>query len=128
MLITLTLKRRPTSVRPASGWFIPGHDPSAWLEEVTRWPVPSDQLRFYVVGSSASSEAAGVLVVPGPEMSLPSGSRAQPCGELRRGFYLPTDADLFPQMSADEFASQCRYPVMLFHPAFGLTGFEANAA
>ncbi|MEJ1971138.1 MAG: hypothetical protein WDM96_01000 [Lacunisphaera sp.] len=124
MLTTAQLQRMPARVRPAGAWFLSGSEPAAWIEEIARWPVPTDQVRLYLLPASGARGVAGVLAVPAVPITLPAGTRGQPYGELAPGFFLPTDADLAPALEPAELKALCPYPVAVFHPAHGLVGFD----
>ncbi|MDR1010575.1 MAG: hypothetical protein LBM04_05535 [Opitutaceae bacterium] len=130
LTVTARLKRAPRAIREPAAWFLPGADASRWLDEITRWPVPAEHIRFYPVAASARApgEPAGALAVPPRGTKIPGGSRAQPYGELRENFFIPTDALVDPPPDDAELAAMCLHPVMIFHPAHGLSGHDENTA
>jgi hypothetical protein len=53
---------------------------------------------------------------------------ALPLGVLAGRLYLPIDARISPPLTTDELRQLCLFEVMLFHPVYGLTGFEEKSA
>lgn len=127
MLTLAQLKQQPQSVRETTGWFLPGDEVPDWLETCARCPFPTEELRFYVVNDPLHQTVAGALVLLPKSFAVPVGARAQAYGELKTGFFLPIDAILWPPMTQAEVGAAMHYPVMLFHPGLGLSGFEVGA-
>lgn len=126
MVTTLTIKRSETPLREASAWLLPGADPEAWLSEVAAWPVPLESVAFYPIAPPGGGAPLGVLAVPSVPTRLPAGGRAMPYGVAASGFFLPVDGCFHPPMATEEITAAMRYPVMVFHPVAGLSGFEAT--
>lgn len=125
MLTTLTLKRAPSPVRAPEAWLLPGGEAAAWLEEVATWPVPADAVGFYLLAGTDGTNPVGALAVPPPGTRVPPGGRALPYGQAVPGVFLPVDAVAWPPLAAEEWSAMRRSPVLVFHPALGLTGCEA---
>lgn len=124
MLTVLQLKRAPAAVRPPAAWFLPGGDAAAWLAEIARWSAPADAVQFFPVADANGCELAGVLAVPPAETRVPPSGRAQPYGLAAPGCFVPVDALVWPPATAGELRAAAVFPVAMFHPAFGLTGWE----
>ena len=126
--LTLTLRRCEAASEAPSAWFVPFANAKDCLDEISRWPVRHEQLRLFPVPRSVPDRSSiGVLVVP-PAPVLIKATRALPLRVLAGRLYLPLDAELFPLVSAEELSRLCLFPVMLFHPATGLVGFEEKSA
>jgi tetratricopeptide (TPR) repeat protein len=120
-----TVRLKPSNAKPlkASAWFLPGDDVSLWLNETARWTTETHRLKFYLIPAPQSAATAGVLVIPPPDTTLPSGSRGQPYGEPAPGFFIPIDAVFSPPITQAELKSLTLHPVSVFHPTLGLVGF-----
>lgn len=133
MLAKIELRRANQAVRDPVAWFLPGGDPADWLAEVAAWPIALEQVRFYLVARGGEHDAwapIGALAVPETKLATsPASGRAQPYGCVGHGrLYLPVDAVLWPPVDDAEIAAAARHAVLVFHPASGLTGFEATDA
>ena len=120
------LALRPTAgaAREPAAWFVPGHDPAAWLAEVARWGVPTADLRLHVLPASpADPTPVGVLVVVPPGATPRNVLRGQPFGRVAGKLYLPVAAELWPPVSEAELRDLLRLPVQVLHPSAGLVGF-----
>jgi hypothetical protein len=124
MLTTLTLKRSPAPVRKATAWLLPGGDAEAWLEETGHWPVPAADVGYFLLAAPGGMEAVAALAVVPEGTQVPRGTRAQPYGLAAPGVYVPVDAILWPQVTAEELRAATQFPVLIFHPALGLTGCD----
>lgn len=127
MLTVAQLKQQPQPVRETTGWFLPGDDVADWLEWSAGCPFLTEDLRFFVVKDPLHQTVAGALVLLPKPFAPPAGMRVQAYGELRPGFFLPIDALIWPPMTEGELGAAMHYPVMIFHPGLGLSGFEAGA-
>ncbi len=123
----LSLAPAASQIRPPVAWFIPGDQPAAWLQEMTAWSVSLLRARLFVLPKSAAdNRPSGVLVVT-PES--PAGiCRALPYGRIGDRLYLPADARLDPDATADELARCLRLDAYVLHPSAGLIGFGEGDA
>jgi tetratricopeptide (TPR) repeat protein len=124
MLTTLTLKRAEAPVRAATAWLLPGGDAAAWLEELLRWPGPVEAVQLYLLTTPRGTAPVAALAVLPEERARPRGNRAQPYGLAAPGVYVPVDAVIWPPVTPEELRAATKFPVLVFHPALGLTGCD----
>lgn len=124
MLTTVQLRRSAAPPRAAQAWYLPGGDPAVWLEEVARWPVPTMEVRFFPLPVEGGSDVAGVLAVPPEGAAALVEVRGLAYGCVAPGFFIPVEAELTPPLGDDELRASMRFPVLVFHPALGLIGFD----
>lgn len=124
----LTLVRLPRPALAPAAWFVPGGDPSVWLEELSRWDVPLSKLKLYILPSSVSKpDAAGVLVLASsgsPSPNQDGSHRAEAYGCIAGRLYIPAHARLEPEVTADELEALAVHEINVFHPGIGLAGFS----
>ncbi len=127
-MLTLPLKLIPcaTARRKPRAWLITGEEPAAWFAEIAHWPVPSHQLAFHLLRDPVTDKIAGALVAPDVALDLPPGRRAQAYGEIIPGFFVPVHSLLSPAVDDRELKSLCLHAVSVFHPVYGLVGFETH--
>lgn len=119
------------SVRQPVAWLIQGAAPAEWLQEICRWGVPlSEMALFPVPQSSADLRPRGVLVTVRGDVQPQVVPGAAPYGRVAGRLYLPVDAEIVPPVGDQELAAL--WPdslvALVFHPAGGLSGFEAKDA
>src|SRR5690348_13181795 len=97
---TLQLKATSADVLAPIAWFIPGADPAGWIEELSRWDVPMDGMRLWVVPASARDRSAiGVLVMPAKDVAVERVLRGQPYRRVGKRLFLPANGVLSPPVS-----------------------------
>ena len=125
----LRLIRRDGPPRETAAWFLAGGEPARWLEELSRWAVPLEEMRCHVVPRGwAENGAGGLLVMPPAGGAKPADARALALGAIGGNLFLPVDAELFPPVADAETAALGRAAVTLFHPGLGLVEFAAADA
>jgi len=125
----LELRRRDCAQRETSAWLLSGSEPADWLAELSRWRVPLEDLRCYIVPrGSGDDQPGGLLVVPPKNAVQPKDARAMALGMISGKLLLPVEAELFPPVAATEIATLCRAAVALFHPSIGLVELESADA
>jgi tetratricopeptide (TPR) repeat protein len=125
----LQLKQDATLEAAIAAWFLPGNSAERWLEELTRCGLATMETRLFVVPHSLEDRTpAGLLVVPGridPAAEHPAGMACRMIGER---LLVPADAALHPPLADSELRGLCVLPISFYHPALGLSGFEAESA
>ncbi|MBC9930219.1 hypothetical protein [Chitinophaga qingshengii] len=124
MNLTVGLQYQDNAPQPAiAAAFVYGHSAAVWMEEISRWQLPMEQLTALAVPQRDSAATAGLLVLfngvvpPFPE-------RLQhPYQRLRR-LFIPVNAVLTPAMTDDERKNLLIWDWQLFHPVLGFTGFH----
>lgn len=127
--LPLTIAGGP-ACREAAAWFIPGDDAQTWLAEIARWDVAHSQLQVFVLPASRRQRTpVGILIVcVAAEKPQPS-PRCLPYGCLAQRFYLPVEAHLQPDVSAEELANLLDAErTYVFHPGAGLCAFDPGEA
>ena len=118
MEIELTARRRPAALRPAAAWLLPGADPARWLEELGSWGVPAAELTLTALPRSGGLLAALPLDWAGDPPH--PGPGCVPFGLEPGGLYLPVDAELEPELDAEELRVLLAGGQAVWHPALGL--------
>ena len=126
MTLPLTLLR---STRPApavsAGW-LASPDPVEWLREIGHCLKQGCPVAAYPVAASpADPRPTGVFLVPRGEVPV-FRARVQLLAELIPGVHAPRDAAMSAGLLANERGFFFPYAVHFFHPALGLTGFDAH--
>jgi hypothetical protein len=102
-----------------------GHEPLAWLQEISAWNIDPAVLACYVMPESIHSVAPGGLFVIFPPDTVPAtGPRTDLYGLSDEHVYLPIHATLTPALANDELQRILLWDVQVFHPRTGLVGFE----
>ncbi|MEK7467726.1 MAG: hypothetical protein AAB074_09965 [Planctomycetota bacterium] len=116
------------SEREASGWFVPGAGPDAWLDEMGSWDVPLEKATLRLVPRDP-----GDLRPCGALVTLPAGRRpqtsprAEPWACLGGKLWLPCRARLETPISEAE-AGKLPGEAMALHPGVGLVAFGEGSA
>jgi tetratricopeptide (TPR) repeat protein len=129
--VKLRVGIRPTEApqRTATAWFLAGDDSRAWLEELSRWQIPLDGVRLYLIPRSAADRRpSGVLVVPPPGVAPVEIVRAQGYGTHSPRLYLPVNARFDPPVTEREIEDELLNPIAVWHPIAGLVGFDESDA
>ena len=125
MLIALQLQLSPAPLRDVAAWFLAGKDPGRWLEELARCGLADTETRLFIVAKSVTERTvAGVLVIPPKDREPSVQPRGLPCGMIADRLFMPVDAALSPPLTDIEVKELCHFPVVFFHPTFGLSAFE----
>jgi tetratricopeptide (TPR) repeat protein len=130
---SLQLRYDPALDASPEAWFLPADSAARWLEELTRSGLAVMETRLFIVPRSVEDRTpAGLLVVPGRAGSqgappLP-GMSGMGCRLVAGRLFVPVDAALNPPVTDAELRHLCPQPVSFFHPVFGLSGFEHEAA
>lgn len=115
--------RRIESAAPPAAWLIPGADPQTWIDELSRWGVPMENLRLYVLPRSLQDPSLmGILVTDTEALTSVRASRAQPYRLLADRLYIPADAELDPAVSDAELHKLLIWEMQVLHPGAGLIG------
>ncbi|MES2788684.1 MAG: hypothetical protein V4719_03610 [Planctomycetota bacterium] len=129
--ISLQLQFTPHPQRPACARFIPGSAPAHWLDELTTWDIPLDQLRLYPLSKSQSDNTClGVLVsgVSGSEQGSVPRPQTQPYGCLAGRLFLPVEAALSVTLQDGDWRNLLgpTGTEYVWHPQAGLVAFEPD--
>ena len=112
-----------------AAWFLAGSSSEHLLEELAECGLAEPGTRLFPVPVSVHDRRiAGLLVIPKPGKMPTHSPRGLVCRAIAGRLYVPIDATLTPPLTDSEVQSHCLLPVMFFHPAFGLCGFEEEAA
>ncbi|MEW6158744.1 MAG: hypothetical protein AB1813_15065, partial [Verrucomicrobiota bacterium] len=129
MNLLLELRHDPSAEAVPDAWFFNGPSTERWIEELARCGLAESQSSLYVVARSLrNASVAGLLVVPPDRWEATVRPAALGLKLVAGRLYVPVDACLFPQISDPELRQLCPWPVALFHPAFGLSGFDSASA
>ncbi len=131
MKLALRLAYRPTPLRAARAWLIPGATAEEWLEELTAWQTPLAEARVYVLPASPRDRTPCGVFVMG--VSPPADRRsphALPYGAIARRLYLPLDAEIEPTTSDAELETllESDDALYLWLPQAGLIELAASRA
>lgn len=142
--MTIQLTYSAETQREAVAWFIPGHDPREWLNEIALWQVDCDEIRLYITQTSAMSplpsegervpegrvagHIAGVVVTGCATPADPQ--RAIPWACLAGRLFVPVDAAFDPPVTEQELTELLpgENDVCVWHPQGGLIRFESGQA
>ena len=128
MIVPLQLRHRPKLEAEPAAWFLPGDSATRWLDELARCGLATADTRLFVVPKSVEDRAAaGLLVVPARAESVAQQPSGLACRIVAGQLFIPLDAGLYPPVTDTELRKLCPLPVTFFHPAFGLSGFEAES-
>lgn len=112
---------------PTGAAFIRGNSPYIWLKELNRWSIPIKQLECYLVPHSLHSlEPAGLFVVFKNDEDLKYLHLMESYGLIAGKLYIPVQAELRPEVSAEELQSLLLWERQVFHPTIGLVGFSLS--
>lgn len=129
MILPLQLRHDASADAPAAAWFLPGDSTERWLAELARGGLAELGTRLFVVPRSVADRTpAGLLVVPAAGSRPDSQPRGIACRLIAGRLFVPVDAALFPPVTDAELRALCPLPVAFWHPVFGLSGFEDEAA
>ncbi|MFT3868781.1 MAG: hypothetical protein QM715_09895 [Nibricoccus sp.] len=126
MLTTLRLKPTLQAAHKASAWFIPGEDPNVWLTEIAGWSIPTEQVKFCVISAIGSNQTKGVLAIPPANTAIPPGFRGLPYYQIAPDVFVPIGTTIMPPIDATEWSALHRYEALIYHPSFGITGYEKH--
>lgn len=117
--------------REAVAWFVFGNDPAEWLAAATGWDVSLESVSFRPIPRSLSDRTPiGTLIIPTNPAAIQgkqsaSGPLTIPFGRVADRLFLPTDAEVWPQVSESELrALLTNDSDWIFHPAMGLVRCE----
>jgi tetratricopeptide (TPR) repeat protein len=128
VIIPLQLRHAADADASATAWFLPGDSAERWLEELARCGLANGETRLFAVPRSlADRSPAGLLVVPAVTHSLRHPPAGVACKLIGGRLFVPVDAILHPPVTDAEVRALCPLPVVFFHPAFGLSGFEEES-
>lgn len=97
----------------------------AWLKEIDSWGLPPAELECYILPESIESPApAGLFVIFKNAGKIKGLAIAEPYTCIGKKLYIPADAELLPQVSAEELQTLLIWERQLLHPSIGLVGFE----
>jgi len=122
----LTLKYQVTEAK-VGGAFIKGNLPAFWLQEISRWNIPVEQLSCFLVPESLSAANVFGLFVIFKNLP-PENFFLEPYYTAAPHVFLPHNTVLSPQVSADELKNILIWDVQVFHPVSGLIGFAKTDA
>jgi MoxR-vWA-beta-propeller ternary system domain bpX3 len=113
---------------PAAAALISSGNPAVWLKEINRWGVNPAELECYIIPESIRSQKAAALFVVFKNEKQPAAELLEPCYVLAGKLYLPLHTTLYPAITEAELKEIFVWDRQLFHPAYGLTGFEKSDA
>lgn len=107
-----------------AGAFIRGADPLAWLNEISSWNIPVDELTCYIIPESLQSpKPEGLLAIfKNPGQVKPALLDPYYC--LAGKLYIPLNTVLLPEMTDEELRALLHWDCQVIHPAAGFAGFE----
>ena len=106
----LELRYNPALDATAEAWFLPGHSPARWLDELGRCGLAVMETRLFVVPHSVEDRSpAGLLVVPGGTSAIDEQPSGLALRSLGNRLFLPVDADLHPPITNDE--ARAKFPL-----------------
>lgn len=128
---TPTLKIGSQAPLTACAWLLPTPRCDDWLEEIARWNVDHERLRFIAIPASrADAGVAGVLVVVeggGGSGNVEVGARAIAYGEIAKRVYGPVESEVFPLLAPPELAEILAGDYeYVWHPGIGLIAAESK--
>ena len=107
--------------------FLSGNKLAGWLGVLSQWDIPITALECYPVPASISDPAAVGLFVIFKEKIRP---KLSPMIHTYQGIgkhlYIPTEAQLSPQVLPGEWEELLVHDRYLYHPRIGLAGFALN--
>ncbi|HEY6228558.1 MAG TPA: hypothetical protein VI282_15675, partial [Verrucomicrobiae bacterium] len=112
----------------AKAWFLSGDAAARWLQALGEAGLARSETKVFIVPKSLEDPSpAGALIVPasGADQATPIGL---PCQIIAERLFIPADAKLYPPITDAEIRALCPHPVNFFHPQFGLSAFDENAA
>lgn len=128
----MRLQLKPTHRHPparTAAALLEGPDPAAWLLEISRWGVPLERLRCFVLPRSVHTvEPGGLLVVFQQAADAHRAEPKSPYQVLGSKLYIPADAEIFPTVGESEWPQLLVWDVQVLHPYIGLVGFHATDA
>lgn len=111
----------------ASAWFVPGEQPTVWLDELARWDIPLACLTLYLLPRTLSDRTpAGVLAVPTEPLRPKVVVRAVAYGQRAGKLYVPVESRLLPEVTDQELMAALGERLYVLHPTIGLAGFERS--
>lgn len=124
MKLTLGLQYQDNAPQPAiAAAFVYGHSATVWMEEISRWQLPLEQLAALAVPQRNSATTAGLLVLFKGAVS-PFPERLQHPYQQLHNLFIPVNAVLTPAMTDQERKNLLIWDWQLFHPVLGFTGFN----
>ncbi|MEZ5041341.1 MAG: hypothetical protein R2828_15700 [Saprospiraceae bacterium] len=123
----LTLAYQETNPHAVCAAFVRSGQPSDWLQTLSEWAIPLDQLECYAVPTALNDiKPSGLFVIfKGKDIPDP-GAILAPYGRIGENFYLPIHAQLFPPLTPAEWQDMVHYDRQLFHPTIGMVGFTLS--
>jgi len=128
VILPLQLRHCATFDGDPDAWFLPGDSTARWLEELSRCGLADSETRLFVVPRSVPDRApAGLLVMPARADAVARPPAGLPLRRIADRLFVPLEAVLHPSVTDAEVRALCPLPVSFFHPALGLSGFEAES-
>lgn len=121
----LALRHQKNIDQTIAGAYLHGNV-ADWFNEISFWAIKVDGLKGYLVPQSiAHNNCVGIFIVF--ENEIPKrGLVRNPYRMVSEGFFIPSDAKLFPNIDADEIQKIKLWEIQFFHPHVGLVGFETK--
>jgi tetratricopeptide (TPR) repeat protein len=128
MILPLELRHDERCAETAVGWFLSGNFAERWLSELVRCGLANAGTRLFAIPRSpADRTPVGLLVLPDGDSPSPGMLSGLPCRVIAGRLYLPADAALLPPLTESEVRDLCALPVVFYHPAYGLSGFDEES-
>jgi hypothetical protein len=129
MMSHLQLRHDESVVGPASAWFLPGNSAREWIDELVLCGLADMETRLFPVPRSLTDRTpVGLFVLPVAGHVWNRRPRGFGCRVVANRLHVPVDAILFPPVTDAEIIKACPTPLALFHPVYGLSGFELESA
>lgn len=124
MNLTLGLKYHDTApAAPIAAAFVYGRHAGEWLDAVSPWQLPMEQLTALPVPQRDSAVTAGLLILLNGAIP-PFPERIQYPYQQLDNLFMPVNTMLTPALTASERKALLIWDLQLFHPVLGFTGFN----
>jgi hypothetical protein len=124
-----TLRYSETIHTPVAAALINSASPAVWLQEIDRWGIEPSALECYIVPESIRSQVAAALLVVFRNPAIAATLTLQaPCYLVAGKIVLPQHTVLYPAATTAELQTVFVWELQLFHPRYGLVGFEKTDA
>lgn len=125
--IKLQLHYQAKPANPVWGAYLAGGS-SHWFAEMAHWPVDHLAVKAYLVPKSIAENTCNGLFVVFSDAVAQNSYIRNPFTQISDGFFIPSNARLFPRLLNEELDTLKLWDVQFFHPGIGLVGFENKDA